>query len=137
MDNMTEDPAIPKGEQNAYNGVYILQQPKEEGPKKSRFGTREQVWCRCCCWQGEAGVPLMLFASLLAFNASLVKPIVSTFLASVKAECHSCVTELNHHRVSAMDIQFNTACLQSARTVSLAVVGSTYPVTFCLLATLL
>lgn len=43
MDNMTEDPATPKGQQTAYNGVYILQQPKEEGPKKSRFGTREQV----------------------------------------------------------------------------------------------
>ena len=42
-DNMTEDPATPKGQQTAYNGVYILQQPKEEGPKKSRFGTREQV----------------------------------------------------------------------------------------------
>lgn len=42
-DNMTEDPATPKGQQTAYNGVYILQQPKEEGPKKSRFGTRDQV----------------------------------------------------------------------------------------------
>ncbi|KAL3155572.1 hypothetical protein ABBQ38_010830 [Trebouxia sp. C0009 RCD-2024] len=41
-DNMTEDPATPKGEQTAYNGVYVLQQPKEEGPKKSRFGTRDQ-----------------------------------------------------------------------------------------------
>ena len=41
-DNMTDDPATPKGQQTAYNGVYILQQPKE-GPKKSRFGTREQV----------------------------------------------------------------------------------------------
>lgn len=40
---MTDDPATPKGQQNAYNGVYILQQPKEEGFKKSRFGTREQV----------------------------------------------------------------------------------------------
>lgn len=42
-DNMTDDPATPKGEQTAYNGVYILQQPKNEAPKKSRFGTREQV----------------------------------------------------------------------------------------------
>ena len=42
-DNMTDDPATPKGQQTAYNGVYILQQPKEEGAKKSRFGTREQV----------------------------------------------------------------------------------------------
>ena len=40
---MTDDPATPKGQQTAYNGVYILQQPKEEGAKKSRFGTREQV----------------------------------------------------------------------------------------------
>ena len=42
-DDMTDDPATPKGQQTAYNGVYILQQPKEEGLKKSRFGTREQV----------------------------------------------------------------------------------------------
>ena len=47
LDDMTDDPTTPKGQQTAYNGVYILQQPKEEGPKKSRFGTRDQVGTVC------------------------------------------------------------------------------------------
>ena len=45
-DDLSADPATPKGEQTAYNGVYILQH-LDTAPKKSRFATREQVNCRC------------------------------------------------------------------------------------------
>ena len=44
MEDLSADPAIPKGQQTTYNGVYVLQHRQEaDAPKMSRFGTREQV----------------------------------------------------------------------------------------------